>query len=573
MRLGIKFLVVLIIVGIVSAGAIAVISGVTMQGFVNSTRTSLIEREKTHLTQLSEEYAREIDDTLSDIASLVNSTADFVKDVYEEHLFIENVNKSLDGYYTAFFSGSLDANVDGGFRGNYKGAINGTLGGGIIQILGTPVEWTYVHGSFDGHIAGKLKVPEYLWVNGTYNGNTVSWHNITVDLNGDFKGEMNGAINGSINAHVENCWFDGVFNGHVNGTVTECNIMGAVDGKFSGTIDRKVEYLEKIFTNTADNSALIKWFYMGSPKREFFTNRHIEFLLASIGAIGYDCRMRTWYKMAESQRTLIWTPIYVDAGGAGLMFTVSKPVYSSDGSLLAIVSADITIASIIDYVSTIKVGSTGYAMLLASDGSLIAFPGLEKLQYNASAWLENVATENLKDTNNADLRMAIDEMIAGKTGCKRIAVKKPDTLKYSPANRTGVEYVAYAPVPITKWSLGVIIPEEEIVKIADDMQRSMENTIGTYYLIIGIIIVTVIIVSVVVGSYITKPIKHFTDVAERISKGDLNVDIEQSFLKRTDELGELAKSFERMLNSFKVMMKELEEKEEGAEHGEESKSD
>jgi methyl-accepting chemotaxis protein len=49
---------------------------------------------------------------------------------------------------------------------------------------------------------------------------------------------------------------------------------------------------------------------------------------------------------------------------------------------------------------------------------------------------------------------------------------------------------------------------------------------------------------------ITAPIKHLAEVADRVSKGDLDVNID---VTRGDEIGELAEAFNRLIASVKIL--------------------
>ncbi len=77
-----------------------------------------------------------------------------------------------------------------------------------------------------------------------------------------------------------------------------------------------------------------------------------------------------------------------------------------------------------------------------------------------------------------------------------------------------------------------------------------QNTIqATYIGIIGALLVALIL-SIVMASVMTGPIRSLTDVANRISKGDITAKVS---VASNDEIGELAESFKRMVNAFKIM--------------------
>lgn len=91
-------------------------------------------------------------------------------------------------------------------------------------------------------------------------------------------------------------------------------------------------------------------------------------------------------------------------------------------------------------------------------------------------------------------------------------------------------------------------------KVSDSISQSdayKRNTVSVTYVSIAVSIVVSILLALFVSALITRPIKALTTAANRISWGDTNVNIRNVTSK--DEIGDLARSFNRMNNAFKVM--------------------
>jgi methyl-accepting chemotaxis protein len=71
----------------------------------------------------------------------------------------------------------------------------------------------------------------------------------------------------------------------------------------------------------------------------------------------------------------------------------------------------------------------------------------------------------------------------------------------------------------------------------------------TFYSI-AISLLLALVISFAATRMITGPVKHLTNIANKVSKGDLTENVEVS---SKDEIGDLAASFKRMINAFKVM--------------------
>ncbi len=75
-------------------------------------------------------------------------------------------------------------------------------------------------------------------------------------------------------------------------------------------------------------------------------------------------------------------------------------------------------------------------------------------------------------------------------------------------------------------------------------------TIQATYIGIIIALFVSLILSFIMASVMTKPIRALTDIANKVSKGDIQAKVA---ISSKDEIDELAGSFQRMINAFKIM--------------------
>jgi len=97
------------------------------------------------------------------------------------------------------------------------------------------------------------------------------------------------------------------------------------------------------------------------------------------------------------------------------------------------------------------------------------------------------------------------------------------------------------------WILAAQAEDKEVFQILKKAQF-----FAYIYLCVTIIIVTGI--AFIAGRAMTRPIKELTDAAERISVGELDVEIT---VKRKDEIGELAEAVVRMQDSLRLSIERL----------------
>ncbi len=135
---------------------------------------------------------------------------------------------------------------------------------------------------------------------------------------------------------------------------------------------------------------------------------------------GYDPRRRGWYKSVAEANGLVWSELYVDAGGRGLMVTCSSPVYRDDGEMIGVVAADVTLDTINDRVINTQIGKRGYAFLIDTAGRVVARPGLTEGDIR---WDESFATENLLLDSDGDLKAVVERMVAGESVTEAVTRK------------------------------------------------------------------------------------------------------------------------------------------------------
>lgn len=81
------------------------------------------------------------------------------------------------------------------------------------------------------------------------------------------------------------------------------------------------------------------------------------------------------------------------------------------------------------------------------------------------------------------------------------------------------------------------------------VQSQMKKTSTNKTQIALLVTLLAVVATFIVASSITKPIKQLKDTADKVSMGDLQQEIN---IKGNDEISELAQSFQRMINAFKM---------------------
>lgn len=263
---------------------------------------------------------------------------------------------------------------------------------------------------------------------------------------------------------------------------------------------------------------------------------------------GYDPRQRDWYINALAEDSTVFTETYLDVFGR-LLVTCASPVKTQAGKIVGVLGMDILIEDINESIVNAEVGKEGYAFLIDQNGIIISAPNLE------------VGPDgNYKQVKLGEQRgfsAVVEAMLAGESGFLEAQADEP-------------LFVSYAPVPVSGWSLGMVLPREEVVAPAaamyDHIMAETGETTGAvssmtaimlvfFALAIVVIVVIVMIATRVQSRRLTDPIRTLTQGAQTIGAGNLDYEID---VNTGDELEILGDTINHMTVSLKEYMTNLE---------------
>ena len=242
---------------------------------------------------------------------------------------------------------------------------------------------------------------------------------------------------------------------------------------------------------------------------------------------GWDPRQALFYTIAEPANNPElqprWTPPYVDFAGAGWMVTLSIPVLDAGGRFLGVMSHDITISSLREIaLDTDTLAGSHYGFLIDGAGGVIAHPALQP----ADASKGEQTTANLLEIGTPSFRGVAEPMLAGERGFGHFTDEQDSE-----------QLLVFAPIPTIGWSLGIVVPQTEVVALATSMQR--RGLLITAVMIVAAALVSFLFTRVIHAPLIQllKGVQLLSDAAD--DAGPIAV---SSFV----ELNDLARSFNEM---------------------------
>lgn len=309
----------------------------------------------------------------------------------------------------------------------------------------------------------------------------------------------------------------------------------------------RVSNMDYIF-NSIHDQIDFRWLYIAFADDGLFINYPGSLL----DFPGYDPRVEFWYtEIAAGNGDIVYVDPYYDEFDNVLLISIGKLVYSH-GIPLAVISGDITISDIQDKVIDVSVLDSGYAFLLNSLGEIVAHPEVEDTDYLAGLpYLLDIE----EDTSTTDplTEDDMDEIREVYLGSRSVRYTRGDSEHILVASSVGKGgYICVISVPLDEVLEALPPLEARIVAAnAEAAQFILFVTIG------GIVIAGLVAVSV--SNTITRPLQYLMDLATRnaaarirdepLDTAELQVD--QSYISKDDEIGELARAFQGMLDTIR----------------------
>ena len=294
----------------------------------------------------------------------------------------------------------------------------------------------------------------------------------------------------------------------------------------------------------ASNSYLTLGYMATESGITVFDNEKVVDVIEAIK--GFDPRSRPWYKMVKGSGRPAWTDLYVDANTKKLTVTAASPVRDAAGAFVGVVGLDVLLETLQRDIITIDIGYANEPFMINSQGKVIVRRGMDE---KGTAWDKTYKTDNLLEAPNKAFTAIIHRMVAGESGISG----------YRESDGT-LSYLAFAPIPTVGSSVGVIVPAREIVQPVQDSGKLL-------IIVLAIFMVVAVGVGILLANQVTRPIEELTVLMDKASKG--LVEMDEIPIRRLDEVGMLAQSFNRMVANLATVMRELEQRESSKEETQE----
>lgn len=248
-------------------------------------------------------------------------------------------------------------------------------------------------------------------------------------------------------------------------------------------------------------------------------NKHIEIIPEADLGKDFDATTRDWYKNAVANKDdFSWSKPYLDAATGEYAISGAKAVLKN-GQVVGVVGIDILLSKLTETISSNELGFEGFPIIVENDGTAIVHPTMFGENLSEYAYINKIFSSSLNEGVVKDTSEGLSTV------------------------------TVFTTIPDLNWKLGAVYEQEKVNQTAD----SIRNLI---LVITAVILVLMFIVLYYTTHHILKPIDQLKKLMDSVAEGDLTV---HANVKSSDEIGQLAKNFNKMTESMHEIIQVVKE--------------
>ncbi|MEH2083391.1 MAG: ATP-binding protein [Nostoc sp.] len=261
----------------------------------------------------------------------------------------------------------------------------------------------------------------------------------------------------------------------------------------------------------------------------------------------YDPRSEAWYTDPVKIGKRVWSQIYQwEDKPEVLSISSSYPVYNKNHQLVGVISVDLLLSQIGKFLAKLKIKESGKTFILERSGLIVASSTSEPPYTIVNGKGKRLSA---LDSQNPLIKLTTQSLIE-RFGSLKFVVGKQQLSFTADGMRYFVQIKSWKDELGLDWLIVAVIPEGEF------MEQINANTHITILLCIVAFLVATRI-GILTARWVIKPILQLNRSAKKIAQGEWE---ETPDIQRSDEMGELAKSFETMAKQLQASFNALEAK-------------
>jgi anti-anti-sigma regulatory factor/HAMP domain-containing protein len=246
---------------------------------------------------------------------------------------------------------------------------------------------------------------------------------------------------------------------------------------------------------------------------------------------------------ANPAAELVWTNVHQIFGGSDSVITAVQPVYR-DGAFIGVVEVDVSAEQLATALERIKVGQSGFPLVLDGAGSLITTTEIGQRALFGRVIVSEEERSGLSlIAQNPQLAALLS---TGEPAVGEVRMSDQDF------------FVSTAPIPGPHWNLLLAFPKAEITAVTTSTTDRIRDIVGqtqTLSLLITVVVAGLIglTLSSILRRQLVRPLATLTAATKSITSGD-HRPINMPY---NDEIGQLAQDFNAMTGALEESRAEI----------------
>ena len=309
----------------------------------------------------------------------------------------------------------------------------------------------------------------------------------------------------------------------LNGYATYLEVTaGTMEAQKMAEPEKIAQYLQELLQNQNEDGIIYDIYFTSEDNRMTAGSGY-----EADGSV--DFTKRGWYLAAKEKDGVHYESPYKDADSGRYVITLSKKV-EWDGKVVGVLAEDIFIDQVVEIVNKCEVEGNSYAMLVDQNDGLMVHPN-EKYGY------VDDEPVRLNDLAGNPYKKLSEKLEADGKKNQNIWLKDYDGV-------TRGFFVGK--VKSCDWHVVIALEKEVLYQDVNSMLRGFVVAMAIS-LVVGIVIITIMTKKIV------DPIRH---LERTVASNDLNESIQ---VESKDEVGRLAKGFNKMLGNLRGLLSTSEE--------------
>ncbi len=257
-----------------------------------------------------------------------------------------------------------------------------------------------------------------------------------------------------------------------------------------------------------------------------------------------DLRQTDWYQQAQAEPNPIWVKAFEE--GATI---AARQVSNKAQGENQVVSTTLDLSQLSQFLTQLKLPPQTQVFVLDESGMLLSTSTSEAayLRDRQGNWSNRQASES----QDPITRATADYLIPRWTGTFPNEAQ-PFSFNMDDGKAIRGQTLSYQPYEGANWLIAIALPEASILSPIHGQQRQL------LILCLGLLLLSLLLCRWL-AQWITRPVRHLNRATQALGQGNWQLDLSDGLSnKRSDELGELARSFDWMSGYLQDNFRQLE---------------